>query len=145
MNEPTVPLGYPRGKEGGYTDTPGNATPFPSLDQLAVANARPLRVASLVVPITSTGTRTIVVGKALLANGYLAEGDFSLSDPWPSNVLFNGDIQLEVRATASGAPLQNLYEHGWHDGVEEVEATITFDVAWFEPGASLTLIDIVVE
>lgn len=146
MNVPTVPLSFPRGREGGggYTDTPENATQFPSLDPSAVATARPLIVASLVVPIASTGRRTIVVGSASLANGYLAEGDFGLRDPWPSDVLFNGGISLEVRPTAGGPPLQNLYEHGWHDGVEEVEASITFDVAWFEPGASLDIVEIVV-
>jgi hypothetical protein len=146
MPEPVVGLSYPRGSDGGggYTDTPENATPFPALDPAAVANSRPLLVASLTVPITGTGTRTIVVGKALLANGYLGEGDFALADPWPSNVLLASGIRLEVRPTAGGDPLRNLYEHGWHPGVEEVTATITFDVAWFEPGASLPIVDIVV-
>ncbi|HEY4227932.1 MAG TPA: hypothetical protein VGM49_06305 [Candidatus Limnocylindrales bacterium] len=146
MDEPTIPLGFPRGSQGGggYTDTPENALPFPSLDPAAVANARPLLVASLPVPITATGTTTIVVGTALLANGYLAEGDFGLSDPWPANVLLNGGVSLEVRPTTGGDPLRNLYEHGWHPGVEEVTATITFDVVWFEPGANLPIVNIVV-
>jgi len=146
MAFPIVPLGYPRGNEGGggYTDTPENALPFPSLDPAAVANARPLRVASLPVPITVAGKTTIVVGTALLPNGYLAEGDFGLADPWPSNVLLNGGVILEVRPTAGGDPLFNLYAHGWHPGVESVTATITFGVAWFEPGATLPLVDIVV-
>src|SRR5207248_1998048 len=123
---------------------PENAPPFPSLDPAAVAKARPLLVASLPVPITSTGSRTIVVGTALLANGYLAEGDFGLADPWPSNVLLASGISLEVRPTAGGDPLRNLYEHGWHPGVEEVTATITFDVAWLEPGSTLPIVNIVV-
>jgi hypothetical protein len=146
MPEPVVGLSNPRGSEGGggYTDTPENATPFPALDPAAVANARPLLVARLTVPITATGPRTIVVGTALLANGYLAEGAFGLADPWPSNVLLASGIRLEVRPTAGGEPLQNLYEHGWHPGVEDVTATITFDVAWFEPGASLPIVNIVV-
>jgi hypothetical protein len=144
MPEPVVGLSYPRGGEGGYTDTPENATPFPALDPAAVANARPLSVPRLLIPITSTGPRTIVVGTALLANGYLAEGAFGLADQWPSNVLLASGIRLEVRPTAGGEPLQNLYEHGWHPGVEEVTATITFDVAWFEPGATLPIVDIVV-
>jgi hypothetical protein len=146
MPEPVVGLSYPRGSAGGggYTDTPENATPFPSLDPAAVANARPLLVPSLPVPITATGTTTIVVGTALLANGYLAEGDFGLADAWPSNVLLASGITLEIRPTAGGEPLRNLYEHGWHAGVESVTATITFDVAWFEPGASLPIVNIVV-
>jgi hypothetical protein len=144
MPEPVVWLSYPRGGEGGYTDTPENATPFPALDPAAIASARPLLVPRLLVPITSTGPRTIVVGTALLPNGYLAEGAFGLADPWPSNVLLASGIRLEVRPTAGGEPLRNLYEHGWHPGVEEVTATITFDVAWFEPGATLAIVDIVV-
>lgn len=145
MGVPIVPLSYPRGSEGGggYTDTPEDASPFPSLDPATVAGARSLRVASLLVPITSTGPHSILVGTALLPNGYLAEGDFGLADPWPSKVLLNG-VSLEVRPTAGGDPLRNLYEHGWHPGVEQVTATITFDVVWFEPGASLPIVDIVV-
>jgi hypothetical protein len=145
MAVPVVPLSYPRGSDGGggYTDTPEDALPFPSLDPAAVAGARPLRVASLLVPITATGPHSILVGTALLPNGYLAEGDFSLADPWPSDVLLNG-VNLEVRPTAGGDPLRNLYEHGWHPGVEEVAATITFDVAWFEPVATLPIVNIVV-
>ena len=145
MAVPIVPLSFPRGREGGggYTDIPENASAFPSLDPAAVAVARPLLVASLAVPMTATGTTSIVVGTALLANGYLAEGDFGLADPWPSNVLLSG-VRLEVRPTGGGEPLRNLYEHGWHPGVEEVTATITFDVAWFEPGAILPIVHIVV-
>jgi|GEM_PF-6592239 hypothetical protein len=146
MALPTVPLSFPRGSEGGggYTDTPENATPFPSLEPAAVAMARPLKVASLPISITSTGPYSILVGTALLPNGYLAEADFSLADPWPSNVLLRSGVSLEVRPTAGGDPLRNLYEHGWLSDVEEVAATITFDVAWFEPGASLPIVNIVV-
>jgi hypothetical protein len=144
MQLPIVPLSYPRGHEGGYTDTPENATPFPALDAGAVANARALSVPTLTVPITGTGSQAIVVGTALLPNGFLAEGDFALADPWPSNVLLRGGVSLEIRPTAGGAPLQNVFDHGWHPGVEEVTATLTFDVAWFEPGASLEIVNIVV-
>ncbi|HET7180712.1 MAG TPA: hypothetical protein VFI15_00610 [Candidatus Limnocylindrales bacterium] len=146
MTDPTVPIGFPRGSEGGggYTDTPENATPFPSLDAQAVADARALTIAQMSVPISATGVETIVVGQAQLANGYLAEGDFAMADPWPSDVLFATGPRLEIRPIDGGPALQNLYEHGWQDGVEHVEATITFDVAWFEPGATLELVDIVV-
>jgi hypothetical protein len=144
MFAPTVPLGYPRGSQGGYTDTPEDATPFPALEPAAVAAARPLLVANLPVPITSVGVHTIPIGTALLANGYLAEGSFALADPWPSDALFNGGITLDIRPAAGGPSLQNVYEHGWHTGVEAVTATITFDVAWFEPGAILSIVNIVV-
>jgi hypothetical protein len=146
MSDPALPIGFPRGSEGGggYTDIPENATPFPALDPAAVAAARPLEIATLTIPITERGPRTVVLGKALLANGYLAQGSFAMADPWPSNVLFASGPRMEVRPAAGGGPLWNLYEHGWHEGVEEVEATITFDAAWFEPGAELSLVDVVV-
>ena len=146
MHDPVVPLGFPRGPEGGggYTDTPENATPYPSLEAAAVAGARPREIAELEVPFDHLGKTTLDLGHALLPNGYLAAAHFGLRDPWPSEVLFNGWIGLEVRPAAGGAPLWNLYEHGWMTGVEEVTATITFDVAWFKPGATITLTDIVV-
>lgn len=145
MAFPTVQISYPGGAEGGgYTDTPENATPFPALDQQAVAQAQALRIALLPISVSETGPRSVELGTALLANGYLAEGRFSLADPWPSDVLFTAGPRMEVRPTSGGRPLQNLYEHGWQDGVEEVEVTISFDVAWFEPGAILRIVDVVV-
>jgi len=146
MSQPTVPLSYPRGPDGGggYTDTPEGSTPFPELDAATVKQARPLHIANLVIPIAGVGPQTIIVGRALLPNGYLAEGDFALTDPWPSNILFTHGIQLDLRPVAGGLPFRNLYEHGWHEGVEEVEASLTFDIAWFEPGASCTVVDLVV-
>lgn len=146
MPSPAVSLGYPGGVDAhvGYTDFPENATPFPALDPGAVANAKALRIDTLVVPVSATGSQTMVVGRASLANGYLAEAQFALADPWPSDVLFKGGIRLEVRPVAGGEPLTNLYEHGWHAGVEDVEATITFDIAWFLPGATIPIVDLVV-
>ena len=146
MPDPVVSLGYPGGAEGhtGYTDIPENAAPFPSLDPAALAAARELRIASLPIRITGTGQQSVDLGTAVLANGYLAETRFDLADPWPSDVLFTAGPRMEVRPAAGGEPLWNLYEHGWHEGVEEVTVTITFDVAWFEPGATLAIVGIVV-
>ena len=143
MAQPVVPIWYPRGPEGGYTDTPGDATPFPSLDPAAVSAAIPLRIKSLVIPVGGLGPHTLTLGRASLPNGYLTQGSFAMADPWPSDVLFKG-ITLVVTPTAGGAPLQNLYEHGWHSGTEEVEATLTFNVVWFKPGARFTIVNVVV-
>lgn len=145
MPQPKVPLGMPNGKDsGGYEDTPEDATPFPSIDPATLTARRPLTIAKLVIPITELGRRSIVVGRAALANGRLFEGGFALSDPWPSDVHFAGAITLTVVPLAGGAPLQNIYEHGWHDGVEDVEATLTFDVDWVQPGASITVVNLAV-
>jgi hypothetical protein len=144
MSQPVVPIGYPLGPEGGYRDTPENATPFPELDPAAVAAATPLSIKSLDIPVTDPGHQTLVLGRATLPNGYLTAGSFAMADPWPSDVLFATGPRMVLTPTAGGPPLQNLYEHGWHAGTEEVEATLTFDVAWFKPGASFTITDIVV-
>lgn len=146
MPDPTVSLSFPGGGEVhlGYTDTPENATPFPLLDPAAVAAAEALVIPTLSVRILAPGPQAVVLGRATLPNGYLSEAQFALADPWPSNVLFNGSVVLEVKPSAGGQPLRNLYEHGWNPGVEEVVATLTFNVAWFQSGAELTLVDVVV-
>jgi len=38
----------------------------------------------------------------------------------------------------------NIYEHGWREGIEGVEAVLVFDVFRFEPGATLSIRDVVV-
>jgi hypothetical protein len=141
MPEPVVTLGSPG---GAYTDIPENATPFPLLDADAVAASVPLRIPSTRVAVDGLGPHSIVLGRATLPNGRLTEASFGMADPWPSDVLFHGGIQMVVAPTAGGPPLENLYQHGWHAGTEEVEVTLTFDVAWFKPGATFTIVDVVV-
>ena len=36
-----------------------------------------------------------------------------------------------------GPPFDNYYSRGWRAGTESVQATLTFTVEWFEPGAML--------
>jgi hypothetical protein len=142
MPEPAVPVGSV--DRGGYGDTPEGATPLPSLDPEAVANAKALRVPELAIPVERTGPQLIRLGTALLPNGYLTEATISLADPWPSSVLFEDGILMLLRPSTGGEPIRNEYETGWHQGTFEVDVTLTFDVAWFEPGTSFTLVDIVV-
>lgn len=145
MAQPVVPLTYPIGSEGGgYGDTPEGATPLPSLEPAAVAQATPLRIGALVIPVTGTGTRSIVLGRASLPNGYLTAASFAMADAWPANVLFSRGITLTVTSTSGGGPFENVYEHGWRAGTENVDVTLTYDVAWFEPGATFTIVDVLV-
>jgi hypothetical protein len=145
MSQPVVPLIYPIGSEGsGYGDIPGGATPLPSLDPAAVAQATPLRISSLIVPVTGTGPGSMVLGRATLPNGYLSTASFGMADPWPANVLFDTGITLTVTSTSNGGPFENEYEHGWRPGTEGVEVTLSYDVAWFEPGATFTIVDVLV-
>jgi len=49
-------------------------------------------------------------------------------------------VTLEVRSLEpDGKPFENMYVHGWRDGVERVRAIVRFDVLWFRPGATLEL------
>ena len=142
MPEPVVPVGGV--DPGGYGDTPEGATPLPSLDPAAVAQARPLRIPELVVAAAATGPHNIRLGTALLPNGYLTESTIALADPWPSSVLFNGSVEMVVRPSGGGDPLRNKFENGWHPGTFQVDVTLSFDIAWFEPGATFTIVDVVV-
>ncbi len=142
MPNPAVPLSG--SSNGGYTDSPDGSTPLPSLEPAAVANARPHRIAELDIPITSLGRKTMTIGTALLANGVLRDRHAALKDPWPTDVHFADWISVEVTLAGTDVPLTNLYEAGWKPGVEEVVVTLTYDVVWFKPGATLSLVDILV-
>ncbi len=142
MPSPAVPLSG--SSNGGYTDVPDGSTPLPALEPAAVANARPLRIAELDIPITSLGRTKMTIGTALLANGVLRDRHFALRDPWSTNVHFADWITVEVTPVGTDVPLTNLYEAGWRPGVEEVVVTLTYNVVWFQPGATLSLVDLLV-
>jgi len=145
MWDPKIPLGWPGGLDRCcYTDIPGDATPVPPADPVAISQSRALRVSRLVIPITGRGSQTVVMGGAVLPNGLLRDSTFELAQAWSFDVHFRSGITLVVSPVNGGPALTNVYEHGWHDGVEEVEATLTFDVSWFKPGASITVVNLVV-
>jgi hypothetical protein len=145
MWDPKIPLGWPGGLDRCcYTDIPGDATPVPPANPVAIAQSRALRVSRLVIPITDLGSQTIVIGRAVLPNGLLRDSTFELAQEWSFDVHFRSGIALVVSPVDGGPALTNVYEHGWHEGVEEVEATLTFSVSWFKPGASITVVNLVV-
>jgi hypothetical protein len=54
-------------------------------------------------------------------------------------------VLLDVRSMEpDGRPFDNYYLHGWREGLERVEAVLVFEVRRFEPGAVLSIEDIVV-
>ncbi len=107
--------------------------------------ATELRVDRVDIPIDHTGRHEIVLGEAWLPNGLLTTADFELVDDWPPGVTILGDgVSLEVRSELDGQPIQNIYEHGWREGIEGVEAVLVFDVFHFDPGATLSIQDVVV-
>jgi hypothetical protein len=130
---------------GGYHDVPEGSSPVPSAAPDALAEATELRIDRLDVPIDRTGPYEVVLGEARLPNGLLTTADFALVDAWPPDLtIIDGRVSLEVRSRLDGQPIDNIYRHGWREGTEGVEAVLMFDVFRFDPGATLSIADVVV-
>jgi hypothetical protein len=138
----------------GYHDVPcageppaGCATPVPTPRRAAIAAAVPLRVGRLDIPIDRTGDYRVKLGEARLPNGWLTEASFAFVDDWPDGVtILSGRAGIELESLESaGKPFVNVYEHGWREGTERVAAFVVFHVDAFEPGAVLSIKDVVVE
>jgi hypothetical protein len=129
--------------QGGYHDVPEGSSPVPSAAPGDLEMATELHIDRLDIPIDRTGPHEIVLGEAWLPNGLLTTAELSLVDVWPTDLsIVDGRVRLEVRA--DGRPIQNIYEHGWREGTELVEAVLVFDVVHFDPGAKLSITDVVV-
>jgi hypothetical protein len=132
--------------KGGYFDTPEGSSPVPSVAPDALEMATGLHLGRVDIPIDHTGPNEIVLGEATLPNGLLTRADFELVDLWPAGLtILDGRVSLEIRSRLDGKPIQNIYEHGWREGVEGVEAVLAFDVFRFDPGATLSIQDVVVQ
>ena len=109
--------------------------PVPSAAPDALADATELRIDRLDIPIEHTGPNEIELGEVLLPNGLLTTADFALVDDWPAGItILEGRVDLEIRSTVDGKPIWNIYEHGWREGTERVEAVLVFDVFRVRPG-----------
>ena len=144
MDDPHVELVYATGPGSGYHDTPVGSTPFPDPDPAAAARAVPLLIDRQTISVVQPGVTRVVLGQALLANGIIQALSFELADDWPDTVVLRGNITLEVTPAAGGGPIWNIYEHGWHDGVEAVEVAITFNAAILKAGASFEIVNLIV-
>ncbi len=129
---------------GGYFDTPEGSSPVPSAAPDALADAKELRLDGMDIAIDHVGPYEVRLGEAWLPNGLLTQADFALVDDWPADLTILDGVRMEVRSLDDGKPLDNIYRHGWHKGVEPVEAFLVFDVFRFEPGAKLSISDVVV-
>jgi hypothetical protein len=126
-------------------DYPEGATPVPTAAPDALADATELRIDRLDIPIDHVGLFEVELGQARLPNGLLTDSGFKLVDDWPPDItILDGIVRLEVRSMEDGKPHGNLYEHGWREGTEQVRAVLVFDVFRFEPGAVLSITDVVV-
>jgi hypothetical protein len=81
-----------------------------------------------------------------LPNGILTEASFRFIDDWPAGVsIAGGSVLLKVRSLEPGGrPFDNYYQHGWREGTERVLAELVFEVSRYEPGAVLSIADVVV-
>lgn len=122
----------------------GCATPI-VLDPGAIADARPLRVDAIDIPVT-VGHHEVELGHALLPNGFLDKASFKLADPAPDGVSIPEGIRLVVASTdPSRPPFGNVYERGTFPGVEEVVVSLVFDVVTAPPDTVLQVRTVVVE
>jgi hypothetical protein len=142
MPEPRIELQV--AARDNYRDTPVGATPVPAIDPTAEAAAVPLDLPRIEIPISEPGAQRVVLGEATLANGVLREVRAAIGEPWPESVVLRGAIHFEIRPQSGGDPIENIYVHGWREGVEIVEVSITFNAAILRPGAHLTLVGVVV-
>jgi hypothetical protein len=129
--------------EGGYRDTPEGATPMPEIDPEAMAQAVPLLVPRLELPIDAAGPQRIRLGEVALANGIVQEATFGVEGAWPAGlVLRGGSVRMELVGVGETEPIWNIYEHGWVEGTERVEVFLVFDVGLVRPGARLVVLDV---
>jgi hypothetical protein len=128
----------------GYRDVPEGASPLPLVAPSAIAEAAPIAVDSLSIPIDRLGTYEVPLGEGSLPNGIWTSGSLAFAEPWPDDLaLRDAIVNLELRSLEpGGAPFENAYIHGWRRGVERVQAIARFDVLWFRPGATLELRDV---
>lgn len=145
MEAPRVPTRSRSDPHNGYRDTPADATPLPTRAPDAIEAARPLQINEVSVT-ASVGRHEVKLGDATLANGFVEAVDFELADPWPDGIQFAGDgIHLELRsAEPDGQPFDNVYQHGWRQGVEHVSAILVYEVLHATPDASFQIRDVVV-
>ena len=138
LDDPRLQL---RSAIDGYRDVPEGSSPVPALQSSAKREASPIRVASLSIPIDRQGEQEVDIGEGSIPNGVWTVGTFEFAEPWPDDVaLRDATVVLELRSLERGGkPFENMYVHGWRDGVERVRAVLRFDVLWFRPGATLEL------
>jgi hypothetical protein len=130
---------------GGYFDTPEGASPVPTAAPDALADATELRIDRLDIPIDHVGRYDVTLGQVRLPNGLLTTADFALVDDWPPGLtILQGGVGLEIRSLEDGELILNIYEHGWRAGTERVAAVLVFEVFRFDPGATLSIRDVVV-
>ncbi len=121
------------------------ATPPPTPRPAVVAAAKPLRVATLDIPLDHVGPYEVTVGTAGLPDGVLSHRSATLADSRPTAFWIRDGIRLEVRPDLPGRPSVGSIYRDPFDGVEPVTVVLLFEVSETTPGAVLQVRDIVVD
>jgi len=129
----------------GDTDPPtGCATEPPTPRPEIQAQARPLRVPVLDIPLDHLGSYRIPVGEAGLPDGAFTGSSASLVDERPTNFwIRDADLVIEP-VDPTRQPIGSIFRDPF-DGVEPVSVSLEFTVTELSPGAVLQVRDIVVE
>ncbi|HEY8819514.1 MAG TPA: hypothetical protein VIM25_11945 [Candidatus Limnocylindrales bacterium] len=122
----------------------GCATPAPTARPAVRAQAVPLRLATLDIPIDHVGHYEVEVGKAGLPDGVLTERSATLADPKPQSFWIEERIAIDVRPVDSTRPPVGSVFRDRFDGVEPVTVFLVFDVTDISPGGVLQVRDLVV-
>jgi hypothetical protein len=109
------------------------------------AQARPLRVAALDVPLDHLGLYQVEVGDAGLPDGVLSKRSATLAEPNPETFWIADGISLDVRPVdPTRPPVGSVYRDPF-DGVEPVEVFLVFNVTELKSDSILQVRDLVVE
>ena len=115
-------------------------------DSAATAAARPLKLATLDVPVGALGRYEVKVGEASFPNGYVTTLDAKVVNDQPADFWITGGIELDLRpADATRPPFGDVYMRPPVGGVERATLWLVFTVTETSPGAVLHLADLVAE
>ena len=120
-----------------------DATTLPQAGCQAIA--RPLRVASLDIPLDHLGPYEVEVGEAGLPDGVLSTRSATLADPSPETFWIAPFIEIDVRPVdPARPPIGSVYRDPF-DGVEPVKVFLVFDVTELKSASVLQVRNLLVE
>ncbi len=123
----------------------GCATLPPSPRPAILAMARPLRVATLDIPLDHLGRYEVEIGEAGLPDGVLTTRSATLAEPNPETFWIAEGIGIDIRpADPTRPPVGSVYRESF-DGVEPVKVFLVFDVSELKSPSVLQVRDLVVE
>ncbi len=145
--DPTIEIGAPyldHDVPCATEESSSCATLPPTPRPESQAQARPLRLPAIDIPLDHLGSYRIDLGEAGLPDGAFTRSSATVVDPRPTTFWIQG-AQLVIEPVDPARPrIGSIYREPF-DGVEPVRVTLEFDVTEVSPGAVLQVRDIVVE